>query len=588
MLQMTTCEAPGSMLGFIWKRDQLGSGTCRAEGDSPLFSDFVAREINALSWLFLILITSLLLGKVIRLVRLWANGSKIPGPPCPSLYGHLKLISGANSGGNLIDFLSKSHEKYGSIVRLWLGPTQLLVSLNDPELIKEMLVKAEDKLPLTGRTFRLAFGRLSLFVPSFEKAQKRRQSLAMQLNGKLLDRANMITLKVVDSVMERIHSLMPKEVLDCRSVSQHMAFSILGSMLFGDAFFAWSDAIVYEDLLMMIAKDAYLWASYSVPPFWKTGFWRYQCLCRRLKNLTQDIVQLCRETCKFFGQMDQNHHDERAHIGKEVAKGAISYSGGLLADDLFLEELNGHFITRDEPCGNIMGMMFHGCLTMAGLIANILTRLVMHPDIQDKIYSEIIMMRRESSNPELQNVDKMHFLLATVYESARLLPAGPLLQRCSLKHDLKLKTGITVPAGTILVVPVQLVQIDDSCWGSDASQFNPYRFLSKVVKTGDSMPKMPCTGAAKDLAGAGDGSFVVNDPNANEAFLPFGSGARVCVGQKLAIRGISTLFTSLLEQYEVRLQPGTENDPKPTMNNCVLQLLPSPKIIFVRRTKVRK
>ena len=32
------------------------------------------------------------------------------------------------------------------------------------------------------------------------------------------------------------------------------------------------------------------------------------------------------------------------------------------------------------------------------------------------------------------------------------------------------------------MVPVQLVQMDDSCWGDDASQFNPYRFLSKAVK----------------------------------------------------------------------------------------------------------
>lgn len=37
-----------------------------------------------------------------------------------------------------------------------------------------------------------------------------------------------------------------------------------------------------------------------------------------------------------------------------------------------------------------------------------------------------------------QNVDKMLVLLATVYESARLFSAGPLLQRCCLKHGMKL------------------------------------------------------------------------------------------------------------------------------------------------------
>lgn len=51
-----------------------------------------------------------------------------------------------------------------------------------------------------------------------------------------------------------------------------------------------------------------------------------------------------------------------------------------------------------------------------------------------QIYSELIMARDGSMKQDPQCIDKMRLLLATVYESARLLPAGPLLQRCSLKH----------------------------------------------------------------------------------------------------------------------------------------------------------
>lgn len=50
-------------------------------------------------------------------------------------------------------------------------------------------------------------------------------------------------------------------------------------------------------------------------------------------------------------------------------------------------------------------------------------------------------------------------------------------------EDLRLKSGVIVPAGAILVVPMQLVQTDDSSWGNDAGKFNPYRFLSKTEKT---------------------------------------------------------------------------------------------------------
>ncbi|XP_077241605.1 cytochrome P450 734A1-like [Tasmannia lanceolata] len=576
---MSTCEgSPYTLLGFLFETDQ----SRLQSRDSHFFREYAIREINVLLWISLVTITSLLIRKVYFLLEIWAKGSKIPGPPCPSFYGHSKLFSGSGSGENLTDFLSKCHVKYGSIVRLWLGPTQLLVSVNDPTLIKEMLLKAKDKLPLTGRAFRLAFGLSSLFASSFEKVQKRRESLAIELNGKFPERANVIPLKIVDCVMERIDSIMAKGVLDCRIISQHMAFSIIGATLFGDSFLSWSSATIYEELLMLIAKDGSFWASYNVPPFWKRGFWRYQSLCKKLKGLTQDIIQQCRQNYKFSGQIDQNSQGKVKNIGRGAGIGTFS-PNGTMAGSLLLEAFNDHLNPREELCGNIMGVMFHGSLTCAGLIGSILTRLVMHPEIQEKIYSEILLVCKGSSKLGANDVQKMTYLLASVYESARLLPAGPLLQRCSINHDLNLKTGVTVPAGTILVVPVQQVQMDSSIWGSDAKQFNPYRFLSKAAHQIHNVKEESDSVTRTQFTDSESSPFVLDDPNENLAFLPFGSGTRACVGQKFAILGITTLFASLLQRYEIRLQPGSQNDPKPTMNGCVLQLLPSPKIIFVRR-----
>ena len=48
------------------------------------------------------------------------------------------------------------------------------------------------------------------------------------------------------------------------------------------------------------------------------------------------------------------------------------------------------------------------------------------------------MSRKGGQKQKQQDVDKMLVLMATVYESARLMPSGPLLQRCSLKDGMKL------------------------------------------------------------------------------------------------------------------------------------------------------
>lgn len=54
-----------------------------------------------------------------------------------------------------------------------------------------------------------------------------------------------------------------------------------------------------------------------------------------------------------------------------------------------------------------------------------------------QIYSEIMKVKQGSVRED-QDVEEMLLLLATIYESARLLPAGPLLQRCSLKDGKRL------------------------------------------------------------------------------------------------------------------------------------------------------
>ncbi|KAL7083781.1 hypothetical protein ACP275_14G183400 [Erythranthe tilingii] len=498
----------------------------RCSSAASMAASFFERQLNAISWVSLITVTAFLLVKLSNIFGLWIKARPIPGPPSPSFYGHGHLITRSN----LTDILYKCHKKYGRVVKLWLGPTQLLVSIEDSELIKEVLWKAEDKLPLTGRAFRLAFGKSSLFISSFDKVEHQRKLLEVKLGGTLLERASLIPDKIFCSIIERAQNETTKGGIECETISLSLAFSILGSTIFGDVFLSWPKATVYKELLMKIAKDACFWGSYSVTPFWKQEFWRYQDSCTRLKFLTEELAKECRQNC------------------------------------------NAEFLWAFEPCGELISLMFHGSLTMAALIANILTRLVTHLDIQDEIYSEVVMAQKVRRKTYEQNVEGMPKLLATVYESARLLPAGPLLQRCSLHHDLNLKNGTVIPAGAIIVVPVQLVQSNTETWGKDADKFNPYRFV---------LPTEPISDKKESLKGFD--SCAMKEPNEFEAFLPFGYGARACIGQKLAVRGISSLFAVLLGQYEIRLQSGSESNPKPTMNNYILELLPSPKIVFIKR-----
>ncbi|KAG7031903.1 Cytochrome P450 [Cucurbita argyrosperma subsp. argyrosperma] len=554
------------------------SQNCISEEKSRILGDFVTREVNAFLWFSLIAITVVLIGKVVELFRLWSKAKQLPGPPSASFCGYSKVISRRN----LTDLLYDSHKKYGPVVKLWLGPMQLLVSVKEPALLKEILVKAEDKLLLTGRAFRLAFGRSSLFTSSLEKVQNRRRWLAEKLDEILFQRANVFPAKAVDCSVGRVQDIMIEESVDCNKVSQHLAFTLLGCTLFGDAFLGWSKATIYEELLMMVAKDASFWASYSVTPFWKQGFWRYQRLCMKLKCLTQDIVQQCRKHCKLSSHsQNQNLQNEIKSTGVEAEFVIPRCPATEMRNSCFFYGLHDQVNPNEEPIGNIMGVMFHGCLTTANLIASILGRLATNPEIQEKINSELNIVQQGSVKDHQKNVNNMPLLLATIYESARLLPAGPLLQRCSLKQDLVLKTGITIPAGTLVVVPLKLVQMDSSSWGSDADKFNPYRFLSVACNGAATSQRTSLAG--ENAGDEGESSFVLNDPTGNVAFLPFGFGARSCVGRKFILQGVATLFASLLANYEIKLQSESKNVSKLSSNTSASQMLPNSKIVFARR-----
>lgn len=198
-------------------------------------------------------------------------------------------------------------------------------------------------------------------------------------------RTNCIPSKVVECVIDRVDTIMAAGLLDCIQISRQLAFFVLGSTFFGDAFLDWPNASIYEELLTTIAKDGCFWASYSVPPFWSRGYWNYQYMCNRLRYLTQDMINYCMDKYDPLSQTDHRSYRENKDITKEARLDASVLLDNMRSGGLFLEEMEEYFISKDEPCGNILGLMFHGCLAFASLISSILTRLVMHTDLQEKV-----------------------------------------------------------------------------------------------------------------------------------------------------------------------------------------------------------
>jgi hypothetical protein len=67
------------------------------------------------------------------------------------------------------ELFSSLHKQHGSVLKIWMGPTQLLVSIFDVRIVNELLEKAHDRVPAPRMALQLAFGKGSLFFAPFSK-----------------------------------------------------------------------------------------------------------------------------------------------------------------------------------------------------------------------------------------------------------------------------------------------------------------------------------------------------------------------------------------------------------------------------------
>lgn len=118
-----------------------------------------------------------------------------------------------------------------------------------------------------------------------------------------------------------------------------------------------------------------------------------------------------------------------------------------------------------------------------------------------------------------------------IYESLRLYPPGPFLAREALE-DFKFG-DVYVPKGIGVLSSTVTLHYDPEIWGPDAHAFNPQRFANGVSQS----CKHP------------------------HVYMPFGAGARICLGQHLAIAELKILLSLFLSNFSFSLSPNYRHSP---------------------------
>jgi cytochrome P450 len=182
----------------------------------------------------------------------------------------------------------------------------------------------------------------------------------------------------------------------------------------------------------------------------------------------------------------------------------------------------GRVQMRDEA----MTALFGAHETVALALSWTCFLLAKHPETAD-------LIRGEQRNTCRDSPDKTSPTLpGAVLESMRLYPPAWLLERRCVRGDQI--GGYDLPANSIVVVSPYVTHRHEDFWDSP-EEFIPERFAN---------PKALYRGA----------------------FLPFGSGKRMCIGKSLSMLEVCRALAKILERFEMTLPEGFEPTLRPGIN----------------------
>uniref|UniRef100_A0A2A4IV96 Cytochrome P450 n=1 Tax=Heliothis virescens TaxID=7102 RepID=A0A2A4IV96_HELVI len=140
-----------------------------------------------------------------------------------------------------------------------------------------------------------------------------------------------------------------------------------------------------------------------------------------------------------------------------------------------------------------------------------------HPEVQEKLYQEILEVLGKDRDIEKEDLNKLVYTNAVLMESLRLLPTVPCLFR-TVDKDVKLR-NCTMPAGRYcLTFPLTH---NDANWGPESDKFKPERWLNGDVKH-------------------------------NQEFAAFGLGRRSCIGKGYAVIGMKVVLAHFIRRYRIQ------------------------------------
>ncbi|XP_049841562.1 cytochrome P450 4C1-like [Schistocerca gregaria] len=458
-------------------------------------------------WLLVHVVVWSCVGVVAVLWRLWATRSHIdaPGPPT------LPII------GNILQFrelpltvrkLRDLHDQYGDLTRFYIGPVQVLMVVHPDDVQHIMLTsKMADRDPFLCRTIRTFIGDGLLSVNGNQWKTHRKlinPTFHSELLGGYLEAFHKGGLYLGERLAKTGGATAEVHPLAYLAALRTIASTIIGlnpDVMIPDA--------LAEDEVSTACRDAMNAMQTIMMRPWLHSKFLVQLTStgRRLFKFVE-MVQNQAMQCIAIRSAAIEERPPKKHLN--LLEALVKPGGKTM---LPVNEV------RDE----LVNVVMAGTETVAVSISFALALLALHPEWQDAAHQELRDVFGEGDDylraASLADLHSLRVLESIIKETLRLFPTVPVISRMA-SEDLRLPRGqVLVPKGTVLLLVPGITQRLPQFY-PDPLRFDPSRFLD-----GRRGKEHACS------------------------YLPFGVGARSCVGTQYARLQLKVFLAEILRRF---------------------------------------
>ncbi|XP_074071039.1 cytochrome P450 27C1 [Macrotis lagotis] len=462
-----------------------------------------------------------------------AGGGEVPTPTPQRHHAKVKSLDempGPGTLANLVEFFwkdgfSRIHEiqqkhtlEYGKIFKSHFGP-QFVVSIADRDMVAQVL-RAEGTTPQRAnmeswQEYRDLRGRSTGLISAEGEQWLKMRSILRQRILKPKDVAVFSgeVNQVIADLIKRIYILKSQES-DGETVTN-----------INNLFFKYSmegvATILYECRLGCLENNVpqltveYIEALELMFSMFKTTMYAGAIPKWLRLFIPKPWKEFCRSWDGLF-KFSQIHVDNKLKdIQSQLDKGE-SIKGGLLTHLLINKEL-----TLEEIYANMTEMLLAGVDTTSFTLSWAAYLLAKHPEVQQKVYHEIITNLGKKHVPTAEDIPKVPLIRALLKETLRLFPVLPGNGRVT-QEDLIIG-GYLIPKGTQLALCHYATSYEEENFPM-AKEFKPERWLRK-----GNMDRVDNFGS-----------------------IPFGYGLRSCIGRRIAELEIHLVMIQMLQHFEIK------------------------------------